>query len=106
MLCVYRFSTFYLPLRLYIFADMADQIQVEVLQHNSDEHEHNVPYHEGKRQMRPSEVEPLSEMPDKCIYVLATKVAEEQGDENAAIAVCLTTTAVFQSPIWEKTSIT
>lgn len=41
---------------LHLFADMADKIQIEILQHGSDEHEYHVLIQEGKWQMRPSEV--------------------------------------------------
>ena len=40
----------------HLFADMADQIQIEILRHDSDEHEYHVFCQEGKWQMRPSEV--------------------------------------------------
>ncbi len=42
--------------RPYLFTDTADEIEVEVLQHGGNHHEHHVLSHEGKRQVRPSEV--------------------------------------------------
>ena len=35
---------------------MTDEIKIEVLQHSSNHHENHVLSHEGKEQMRPSEV--------------------------------------------------
>ena len=42
--------------RPYLFTDTADEIEVEVLQHGGNHHEHHVLSHEGKGQVRPSEV--------------------------------------------------
>ena len=42
--------------RLDLFADMADEIEIEVLQHGSNHHENHVLSHEGKGQMCPAEV--------------------------------------------------
>ena len=42
--------------RPYLFTDTADEIEVEVLQLGGNHHEHHVLSHEGKRQLRPSEV--------------------------------------------------
>lgn len=39
-----------------LFADMTDKIEIEVLQHGSNHHEHHVLSHEGKGQMCPAEV--------------------------------------------------
>ena len=39
-----------------LFTDTADEIEVEVLQHGGNHHEHHVLNHEGKGQVRPSEV--------------------------------------------------
>ena len=42
--------------RLDLFADMADEIEIEVLQHGGNHHENHVFSHEGKGQMCPAEV--------------------------------------------------
>ena len=42
--------------RLDLFADMTDEVEIEVLQHGSNHHESHVLIHEGKGQMRPAEV--------------------------------------------------
>ena len=42
--------------RLDLFADMTDEIEIEVLQHGGNHHENHVLSHKGKGQMRPSEV--------------------------------------------------
>ena len=42
--------------RLDLFADMADEVEIEVLQHGGNHHESHVLSHEGKGQMRPPEV--------------------------------------------------
>ena len=42
--------------RLYLFADVPDQIQIEILQHGCYEHEHYVLAEKRKRQMRSAEV--------------------------------------------------
>ena len=39
-----------------LFADMTDEIEIEVLQHGGNHHENHVLSHKGKGQMRPSEV--------------------------------------------------
>ena len=39
-----------------LIADMTDEIEIEVLQHGGNHHENHVLSHEGKGQMRPSEV--------------------------------------------------
>ena len=42
--------------RLDLFADMTDEIEIEVLQHGSNHHENHVLNHKGKGQMYPAEV--------------------------------------------------
>ena len=42
--------------RLDLFADMAEEIEIEVLQHGGNHHENHVLSHEGKGQMCPAEV--------------------------------------------------
>ena len=39
-----------------LFADITDEIEIEVLQHGGNHHENHVLSHKGKGQMRPSEV--------------------------------------------------
>ena len=42
--------------RLDLFADMTDEVEIEVLQHGGNHHENHVLSHEGKGQMCPAEV--------------------------------------------------
>ena len=42
--------------RLDLFADMTDEIEIEVLQHGGNHHENHVLSHKGKGQMRPAKV--------------------------------------------------
>ena len=39
-----------------LFADMTDEIEIEVLQHGGNHHENHVLSHKGKGQMRPAKV--------------------------------------------------
>ena len=67
---------------------MTDEIEIEVLQHGGNHHENHVLSHEGKEQMRPSEVIVLyvevlfacSTLIIKCnlltCYVCSTKIGE------------------------------
>lgn len=80
--------------RLYLFADTANQVQVEVLQHGGDHHERHVLAREGKRQMRPPEVvvlyvEVLFTFPARIVEyddVLFRRIAVVGKD--AAVRVC------------------